>query len=731
MGSSVPECPTLGELNRMMPRRLVLRGTLFLLLLLLMCSLAISSAKAAPTTFELADLDWEYRWGDLPFTDSKPGFSNVASQWQPITFPANPSGRGDQHYVWFKTVLPEIALSAPVIFITSIDLNVEVYLDDEVVYRFGQLEKESKKPFMGWPWHQITLPEDFAGKPLYFRIYSDYKDIGLWGEAKLMERSDMLLHVISSGLHELIVAAFSLLVAFVTLVFALFRGTKKEFFYLGLFSLATAGVLIGENLAIQLIFPWPLLKTYMAAVSYFFMPVFIAMLLYYWLNGASGSRLLKFVAQYHLAYLTLAVALSLSGVINLAIFFPIFDALFVISLLIMMRVVLRISRQVKLSQQLVLGAFAVYALFLLADMLVAHGFLPWVNFPIAIGGLVFALVLVVISIHSYVQTNRAIEQLNLQLEQRVTERTAELHAYADAEQHRRKELERENQFIDGLEKLNVELQSCQDLNEAKELIRERLADVFKPSRVHVSLDGDELNALPEQQICLPQLEGGSHVLAAITLKGENEPLAKAQLTDFIRRTSQRLMVTLGNIKLREDLQRYSFEDALTGLHNRRFFDDALERDIQLAKRNQSPLSLLICDIDHFKRFNDEFGHDAGDAALQAVANTLQRYFRGSDIPCRFGGEEFVVLMRDAVLDDAIVKAERLRQAVQALDISYRDEKLSHLTISIGISSLSDGEADAETLLRQADQALYAAKQGGRNQVKSADETIAKDKQARP
>ncbi|MEC9314332.1 MAG: GGDEF domain-containing protein, partial [Pseudomonadota bacterium] len=211
---------------------------------------------------------------------------------------------------------------------------------------------------------------------------------------------------------------------------------------------------------------------------------------------------------------------------------------------------------------------------------------------------------------------------------------------------------------------------------------------------------------------------------------DHETLPKVQLEDFMHRTSQRLSVTLGNIKLREDLQRYSFEDSLTGLRNRRFFDDAHARDIQLAKRNQSSLSLLVCDIDHFKRFNDEFGHDAGDAALQAVAEALQQYFRESDIPCRFGGEEFVVLMRDAGLDDALAKAERLREAVQALDISYRGEKLSHLTISIGVSSLSDRDTDAETLLRQADQALYAAKQQGRNRVISADDNPNRDKQVK-
>ncbi|GAB4288852.1 MAG: hypothetical protein Kow0083_01450 [Methylophaga sp.] len=697
-----------------------LRACLLRLLLTWVCLLLSFDVQAASAAIDLADLDWEYRWEERSLTDDEPLVSSAAAQWHAIDFPANPPDRGKHDLVWFRTVLPEARIAEPVIFITSIDLNVEAYLDDKLIYRFGQLAAEDGRQFMGWPWHQIALPEAFAGKTLSFRIYSNYTDIGLWGEIRLMSRSDMLLHVISSGLHELIVAALSLLVAFVTLVFALFRGTQKTFFYLGLFSLAIAGSLLGENLTMQLVFPWPLLKTYLAAVSYFSMPIFMAMLLYHWLAGAKGSEWVKKVAQFHLAYLLFAILLSLTEVVNLALFFPIFDGLFIVSLFVMMLVTLRLFRQLGFSQQLVLGAFAVYGVFLILDMLVAHSILIWIDFPVAIGGLIFALVLIVISLHSYVQTNRDMELLNQHLEQRVTERTAELHAYAEEEQRQRKALERENQLSTELEQFNVELQSCSTLAEATELMMNRLATVFRPTKVQVKLGPlPDVEQTAKGVIRLQHLGGNSQALASLSFKEDDAVLSRTRLENFIRRTAQQLTVSMSNIKLREDLQRYSFEDALTGLRNRRFFDEALTRDVQLAQRHQTALTLLICDIDNFKQFNDDYGHEAGDMALKAVADILQQHFRESDIPCRLGGEEFVVFMRDASMEDAVIRAEALRRAVEEKEILFHDRILSHLTISVGLASLRDPETDAETLLRQADKALYTAKQRGRNRVEYA------------
>lgn len=676
-------------------------------------------ALAAPKSIELAELDWQYHWGEALDTDSLSA-AVKAEGWESIAFPANPPGRDGQTQVWFRTVLPAVNTAEPVIYITSVDINVEAFIGDEQIYHFGEFDDQGNIKFMGWPWHVMTLPDEFAGKLLYLKVSSDYTEMGLWGDAKILDRSDMLLHVVTSGLHELIIAAFSVLIAFVAFVFAIVRGTRREFFYLGLFSLATAGTLIGENLAMQFVISWPLLKTYLAATSYFAMPVFIAMLLYHWVDHV-GSRLLKAIAIVHLLYLLAVVVLSVTGVINLAIAYPVFDLLFVISLLLMLAVTLRVSRQMDIAQQLVLGAFGVYAVILLADMLIAHGFLPWIDFPMSYGGLIFSLVLVAVSIRNYIQTYTELEALNQTLEQRVIQRTTELHDYVDAEQTRRINLERQNLFSSQLERFNTELQSCDSLVEARDLFCDKLADVFSPASIEVSLDGKMMDDLPDGQLRIQGLGGSSQVFASLRLEKVDTALLKQDAEEMIQRAAQRLSVTLANIKLREDLQRYSFEDSLTGLRNRRFFDDALSRDVQLAQREQSVLSLLICDIDHFKRFNDDHGHEAGDVALQAVAAQLKQQFRESDIPCRLGGEEFVVLMREASLNDARAKAEQLREAIAANPIDYRNEKLAPLTVSVGVASWSGDEPDAEALLRKADKALYKAKQSGRNRVEIFEE----------
>ncbi|HCC81117.1 MAG TPA: GGDEF domain-containing protein, partial [Methylophaga sp.] len=101
--------------------------------------------------------------------------------------------------IWYRTTLPDINLIDPVVFISSIDLIAEVYLDQQLIYRFGEFDAEGKGEYAGWPWHIIGLPDDFAGRTLYFRVYSDYTDIGLWGEKKLLERSAALLNILNNS----------------------------------------------------------------------------------------------------------------------------------------------------------------------------------------------------------------------------------------------------------------------------------------------------------------------------------------------------------------------------------------------------------------------------------------------------------------------------------------------------------------------------------------------------
>lgn len=171
-----------------------------------------------------------------------------------------------------------------------------------------------------------------------------------------------------------------------------------------------------------------------------------------------------------------------------------------------------------------------------------------------------------------------------------------------------------------------------------------------------------------------------------------------------------LSLALGS-RVRE-LKRSSYLDALTGLCNRRHFDSQMLKELQVARQLGRPLSLLLLDIDHFKRFNDNHGHQAGDRALQKVARLLQCEVRRPFIACRHGGEEFAVIMPNSSAADATVLAERLRR-----ELANLVEGDAPLTLSIGLASLADGPFEhPEQLFAAADEALYAAKRGGRDQL---------------
>lgn len=164
----------------------------------------------------------------------------------------------------------------------------------------------------------------------------------------------------------------------------------------------------------------------------------------------------------------------------------------------------------------------------------------------------------------------------------------------------------------------------------------------------------------------------------------------------------------------EQVEKMSLTDALTGVGNRRHLDDALRSEVLRASRYHQPLSLLILDVDHFKRVNDGFGHEAGDRVLRSIGALLLASLRETDIATRMGGEEFVVLLVATGLDDAVMVAERLRLALSAHDVGLP----SPVTASFGVALLQGGE-DGPALLARADQALYSAKQQGRNRVVTA------------
>jgi diguanylate cyclase (GGDEF)-like protein len=170
------------------------------------------------------------------------------------------------------------------------------------------------------------------------------------------------------------------------------------------------------------------------------------------------------------------------------------------------------------------------------------------------------------------------------------------------------------------------------------------------------------------------------------------------------------------LKLLARADQFATHDKLTSLYNRHYMNEWFDMELTRAARGKYPVSAVLFDIDHFKKFNDTWGHQAGDHVLQQLAALLMRSARGSDVVCRYGGEEFLLLMPGVSTDTACQRAELLRKEVGAMPLRYADRDLGTMTLSAGVATYPQHANDAEALLLRADEALYQAKQRGRNQV---------------
>ncbi|MCB0404306.1 MAG: GGDEF domain-containing protein [Bdellovibrionales bacterium] len=166
----------------------------------------------------------------------------------------------------------------------------------------------------------------------------------------------------------------------------------------------------------------------------------------------------------------------------------------------------------------------------------------------------------------------------------------------------------------------------------------------------------------------------------------------------------------------QNLFRAANIDGLTQLYNKKYFVDVLSKEFSFAKRNKTPLSLMMIDVDHFKKINDTHGHIAGDLVLKHIGQYLHKSLRLENIACRYGGEEFAIILRNVDATTAMQIAERVRLNVEKQPVTYRNDNI-FITISLGVATLDNGNFETiEDFIRAADECLYAAKQGGRNRT---------------
>jgi diguanylate cyclase (GGDEF)-like protein len=210
----------------------------------------------------------------------------------------------------------------------------------------------------------------------------------------------------------------------------------------------------------------------------------------------------------------------------------------------------------------------------------------------------------------------------------------------------------------------------------------------------------------------------------VSLSDANElsPLAD-RFRQYALLLSDQISIWMANFKLRESLQNLSIRDPLTNLFNRRFMVETLTREMSITTRSHDQTSIIQMDVDHFKQFNDSYGHAVGDSVLRAVAEVMLNLFRDSDVPCRSGGEEFTLILPRCSWEIANVRAIELQSRVSEIEIPMPSNQTPPKppTLSIGIATSPEHGMTGDELLRGADKALYAAKAAGRNRIVAAEE----------
>lgn len=219
-------------------------------------------------------------------------------------------------------------------------------------------------------------------------------------------------------------------------------------------------------------------------------------------------------------------------------------------------------------------------------------------------------------------------------------------------------------------------------------------------------------------LCVPIVAQGNVLGVLHVERNQGRPMSPTEIS-LANNLATQIALAMASVKLRDTLRNLSVRDPLTGLFNRRYMEESLQREIATAHRKNRALAVVILDLDYFKKFNDTFGHEAGDYLLREVGGLLSRKSRVGDIACRFGGEEFVLIYPEAEPEIATQLAEQLREAINGLHLQHFGRSLGQISASFGLAFFPEHGNTADQLLRAADKALYAAKAAGRNRVEVA------------
>jgi diguanylate cyclase (GGDEF)-like protein len=334
---------------------------------------------------DLSKAKWEYRFGDSPFENNIPLWSiekNDQNLWKEIKFPSNPPNRNNQTNVWFRVKVPDILPNDPYLYIVSIDLITQVYYESKQIYHFGEFDKEGKGKFKGWPFYMIPLANDASGKYLYFRIYSNYTDIGFWGEILVSSKVDIFEKLLKNDLPNIIVGSISIFVSILFLLTFLSKIKRLELLILGLLFLTQGLNVFFSSKIIEIYLHFPLFKQYILAIAYFFFPLGMALFMDKSINYKVPFNLIKRIWQFHLIYIFGAIFGSIFGFFILPTAYEYFDIFYNFITLPILTIFMIYFFIIGDKQiRIITFSFLVISLYWLYSTLIAAGLVPWEEYP--------------------------------------------------------------------------------------------------------------------------------------------------------------------------------------------------------------------------------------------------------------------------------------------------------------------------------------------------------------
>lgn len=351
------------------------------ILLFFIISLLANESKE----IDLSKANWEYRYGDSPFENSIPLWTiekENQNLWEKIEFPRNPPNRNNQTNVWFRVKLPDVLPNDSYLYIVSTDLINQVYYEGKEIYHFGEFDKDGKGEFKGWPFHLISLANDSAGKYLYFRIYSNYTDIGFWGEILISSKIDIFEKLLKNDLPNIIVGSISIFVSILFLLTFLSKIKRLELLILGLLFLTQGLNVFFSSKIIEIYFYFPLFKQYILAIAYFFFPLGMAFFMDKSINYEVPFNLIKRVWQVHFIYLFCAILGTILGLFNLPSTYEYFDIFYnFITLPILTIFMIYFFIIGDKETKIITFSFFIISIYWLYSTLIAAGLVPWEEYP--------------------------------------------------------------------------------------------------------------------------------------------------------------------------------------------------------------------------------------------------------------------------------------------------------------------------------------------------------------